>query len=186
MSTTLLHSVPSPIGASTLSTIDALGIPFAVYATGGALRHASEAAVRLFGHPQASDQHSSWDRLSQLIAEDHGFGRGGPPDYSRLVTFTTTCIVNVRRAEELCGPQSAMAIFQPTPADRPAADLSAYGLTPREEEVARLVAAGRATKTIALLLGISFHTARHHKENVYEKLGVRCRVEVTQKVLGVS
>jgi len=52
------------------------------------------------------------------------------------------------------------------------------GLTRRETEVARLIAAGLATKEIAFRLEMSTHTARHHTERVFEKLGVRNRAGV--------
>jgi DNA-binding CsgD family transcriptional regulator len=58
------------------------------------------------------------------------------------------------------------------------------GLTRREADVARLVAAGLATKVIAFRLGISPHTARHHTERVFEKLGVRSRAGVAALFAG--
>lgn len=70
---------------------------------------------------------------------------------------------------------------------RPAADTTARGeqvegLTPRETGVARLLAAGLSAKAIASQLGISPHTARHHTERVYTKLGVRRRGAVAALV----
>jgi DNA-binding CsgD family transcriptional regulator len=58
----------------------------------------------------------------------------------------------------------------------------AYGLTPREDEVAALIAIGRATKEIAAELSISTHTARHHTERVFAKLGVQSRAAVASIV----
>jgi len=55
-----------------------------------------------------------------------------------------------------------------------------YGLTPREMEVARLLATRRATTEIAAALGISVHTARRHSESVLSKLGVHSRREVAR------
>jgi DNA-binding NarL/FixJ family response regulator len=51
-------------------------------------------------------------------------------------------------------------------------------LTPRQREVARLVAAGLSNKAIAHTLHISEHTAVRHVQNVYERLGIRSRVEL--------
>ena len=56
-------------------------------------------------------------------------------------------------------------------------------LSPREAEVALLAAAGLQTKQVASRLGISFHTARHHMEHAYAKLGVRSRVALANAVL---
>jgi DNA-binding CsgD family transcriptional regulator len=52
-----------------------------------------------------------------------------------------------------------------------------YGMTPREIEVALLLAEGCSNRTIAHRLGISPHTARHHTQRVLVKLGVHSRAE---------
>lgn len=52
-----------------------------------------------------------------------------------------------------------------------------FGLTPRELEVARLLAEGRRNSAIAQALGISPHTARHHTQHVLAKLGAHSRAE---------
>jgi HD-GYP domain-containing protein (c-di-GMP phosphodiesterase class II) len=49
------------------------------------------------------------------------------------------------------------------------------GLTEREVEVLRLAALGLTLKEIALDLSVSPHTARHHLEHIYEKIGVSSR-----------
>jgi DNA-binding CsgD family transcriptional regulator len=56
-------------------------------------------------------------------------------------------------------------------------------LTPREREVARLVARGRSDKDIARALEISVRTVHHHVEAVYSKLGVSGRGAVTGALL---
>jgi len=53
-------------------------------------------------------------------------------------------------------------------------------LTPRESQVARLVADGAPNKAIAARLSISEHTARHHTERLFEKLGVRNRASLAR------
>ena len=52
-----------------------------------------------------------------------------------------------------------------------------YGMTPREIEVALLLAEGCSNRTIARRLGVSPHTARHHTQRVLVKLGVHSRAE---------
>ena len=50
-----------------------------------------------------------------------------------------------------------------------------HGLSPRELEVIRLVAAGRSNREIAASLVISEHTVARHIQNIYAKLGVSSR-----------
>ena len=52
---------------------------------------------------------------------------------------------------------------------------NAHGLTPRELEVLRLVAAGKSNRGIAAGLVISEHTVARHLQNIFAKLGVSSR-----------
>jgi DNA-binding CsgD family transcriptional regulator len=45
------------------------------------------------------------------------------------------------------------------------------GLSDRELQALRLIAAGKATREIAAILGISVKTAERHRENIKLKLG---------------
>ena len=56
--------------------------------------------------------------------------------------------------------------------------MRAYGLTPREQEIARLVLRGEATETIARELVIASGTVQAHLRNIFEKTGVRSRREL--------
>ncbi|MFE9430978.1 response regulator [Streptomyces sp. NPDC006640] len=53
-------------------------------------------------------------------------------------------------------------------------------LTPREEEVLKLVAEGHSSKEIAELLFISIKTVHRHRANMLHKLGLRDRLELTR------
>ena len=55
---------------------------------------------------------------------------------------------------------------------------SRYGLSAREIEVARLVAAGLSNQEVAERLGVSYFTARNHVERLLSKLGVGNRSRV--------
>jgi len=56
---------------------------------------------------------------------------------------------------------------------RPAPEF--HGLTAREQEVLRLVAAGRSNREIAAELVLSEHTVARHLQNIFAKLGVSSR-----------
>jgi DNA-binding CsgD family transcriptional regulator len=51
-------------------------------------------------------------------------------------------------------------------------------LSPREQEVAWLLADGRSARDIAVRLGVTVHTARRHTERVLKGLGVHRRSEI--------
>jgi DNA-binding NarL/FixJ family response regulator len=53
-------------------------------------------------------------------------------------------------------------------------------LTPRELEVVKLIAEGHSSDEVAEMLVISTRTVDRHRENVFEKLGMHNRVELTR------
>jgi DNA-binding NarL/FixJ family response regulator len=53
-------------------------------------------------------------------------------------------------------------------------------LTPREQEVLKLIAEAHPSKTIATMLSISIKTVDRHRANILEKLGMSDRVELTR------
>jgi DNA-binding NarL/FixJ family response regulator len=73
------------------------------------------------------------------------------------------------------------AVAEAATAQEAAARLEAGGepaaLTPREEEVLRLIARGADNVAIGLELSISPHTVKQYVTNIFEKLGVRSRVQ---------
>ena len=62
----------------------------------------------------------------------------------------------------------------------PPVDLRAHGLTKREAEVLRHVAAGRSNADVARDLKLSARTVQKHLENAYRKLGVKSRSEAAR------
>jgi non-specific serine/threonine protein kinase len=63
-------------------------------------------------------------------------------------------------------------------APEPATPAAAGGLSPREREVASLVAQGRSNREIAAALTITERTAENHVEHILAKLGFRSRAQV--------
>jgi ATP/maltotriose-dependent transcriptional regulator MalT len=86
----------------------------------------------------------------ELEAARTGFERlGAKPDVVRLASITET------------------------------ASAETYGLSPRELEVLRLVAAGRTNRQVASALVVSEHTVARHVQNIFAKLGVSSRTAAT-------
>ncbi|MEV4548925.1 response regulator transcription factor [Nonomuraea wenchangensis] len=56
-------------------------------------------------------------------------------------------------------------------------------LTPREEEIVKLIAEGHSSKEIAGILVISVKTVERHRANVLAKLGLRDRLELTRHAI---
>jgi len=87
------------------------------------------------------------------------------------------------------GASGAVAVL--VVVERPARDLPTgerlsrrFGLSPREAQVALLLAERRSNSEIARALGISPHTAKRHTERVLGKLGVSTRRAVGTVVCG--
>jgi DNA-binding CsgD family transcriptional regulator len=62
--------------------------------------------------------------------------------------------------------------------------MRAWGLTPREREVARLVIDGRSSEDIAAALFISVHTVRDHVKVIFGKIGVSRRQDLVAVLTG--
>jgi DNA-binding CsgD family transcriptional regulator len=60
---------------------------------------------------------------------------------------------------------------------------SSDGLTHREREVALLVADGLRSREVAERLGIASQTVKSHLKTIFDKLGVRNRVELARRLV---
>lgn len=93
--------------------------------------------------------------------------------------------------------RDAVHIFQSYQADhwvdRARAELRAAGdstgepkdhpsLTPQQAQIARLVAEGATNREVAARLFLSHRTVEHHLRNIFARLGVRSRVELTRRL----
>jgi DNA-binding NarL/FixJ family response regulator len=64
--------------------------------------------------------------------------------------------------------------------------LPAAVLTPREDQVVKLIAEGQSSREIARSLTISVNTVERHRENILQKLGMRDRTELTRYAIRVG
>lgn len=113
------------------------------------------------------------DLLRKILAciTDHekSDGRQDAHEASKEVVFEMrvdgACYVLLRSDPEIEPPQPPIS------------------LSPREQEIARLVTKGLPNKAIAAVLDISQWTVATHLRRVYSKLGVNCRAEMVARVL---
>jgi DNA-binding CsgD family transcriptional regulator len=112
-------------------------------------------------------------------------GRAGTPARARLrsprgrwLVLHATCL------RDLDGdPGSVAVVVEPAQGEEIAPIIvEAYALTPREQEVTRLIARGVGTAEIAATLFVSPHTVRDYVKAVFEKVGVSSRGELTAKL----
>lgn len=56
-------------------------------------------------------------------------------------------------------------------------------ITPQERRVLEMIANGKSTKEVALVLGISNHTVESHRKNLLLKLNVKNSAELVKKAI---
>jgi len=89
-----------------------------------------------------------------------------------------------RLPPQLLGQRGTLVVVERcSPYPRPSALQERFQLTPREAEVALLLAEGRSNDDLAERLYISPHTVRHHVEKVLRKLDCASRVGVAHTLL---
>jgi DNA-binding CsgD family transcriptional regulator/GAF domain-containing protein len=83
-------------------------------------------------------------------------------------------------ASALGGSDQVALVIEPAKASEVAPLIvEAYGLTPRELEVTRMISRGLKTAEMADRLFLSPHTVRDHVKAIFEKVGVSSRGELT-------
>ena len=80
------------------------------------------------------------------------------------------------------GAPTAVIIEPARPAELAELIVLAYGFTPREREVTRLVVLGLSTNNIAHKLHLSPFTVQDYLKNIFDKAGARTRRELVATV----
>jgi DNA-binding CsgD family transcriptional regulator/tetratricopeptide (TPR) repeat protein len=164
-----------------------------------AARHFDDAldlATRMGARPQvAAIQHAHAAMQCQKVAA----GRGETGDVARARELLTRAGAAARELgmDRLAGCDERLTTqlaalpgapgFRPTDVlgtAAPAGQHSAEGLSGREIEVLRLIAAGHTNREIAAELVVSVKTVMHHSVSIYRKLRVRGRAEATAYAVG--
>src|SRR5215204_88234 len=80
-------------------------------------------------------------------------------------------------------PGETVIVIQPAKPEEVAwLNVAAYALSPREEEVVKLIVRGASTRQISQTLYISEYTVQNHLSNIFEKVGVRNRREIVKRL----
>jgi DNA-binding CsgD family transcriptional regulator len=139
----------------------AIDRPYYVAAAGARLGEARLAA----GEPRQT--------IGDALAPAAAIARslGAAPLLARIERLARLARVELPSDSAPAGPRASAA------AADPGDPLATLGLTPREREILRLVAAGWSNARIADELGISVSTASVHVSNILAKLDVENRVE---------
>jgi DNA-binding CsgD family transcriptional regulator len=167
-----------------LPLLDVAGLAVVLLDGAGRAASATPAVERLLGpDPERADV---WRAALSLVAD---LRRGNAPDHTPPATTARSDVTTARSTYRLAvlvprdgagggGAWGAVTIQRLPAAATDALVQAVRGLSGRERQVGRLLAEGHTTAQAAAALGISPHTARHHAERLYEKLGVRCRAEL--------
>ena len=151
-----------PLAYCRLRLAEALTAAGDLDAAGGAARECYVLARRLGAEPVAAEIRALARRARLPLPDDRELAASAleaPGPAAAGVAATAAA--------------SAVSVAMSRPADQ----LARFGLTDREREVLKLVAAGRSNPEIAQALFISAKTASVHVSNILAKLGVSGRVE---------
>lgn len=181
--------------AAIRDALDSAGEPLAVFQSDGGIIFQSRALDRLL-----SDELTP-GKVTSAMQE---FARGLHPWHPRRsrkarpeVEFGPSKVTTARSSYRLRGSPLRQTLFgkeavlvtierESSTLPSPQKLRARFGLTPREAEVALLIAEGLDNRTLASRLHISPHTARRHTEKVFGKLGIASRTAVAIRLLRES
>lgn len=121
------------------------------------------------------------------VAEGTALLQGGAKGYcNRLVSKRVFPLVveTVRAGEMWVGALLGQHLLQRGTAVPQPEDAVLSVLTPKEQEIARLVGSGRSNKVIAADLGIAERTVKAHLSAIFRKTGLSNRVQLALSING--
>lgn len=168
--------------------LDELGAALRVSDLDGQTLHRTPALVRaLRADPERDRLEAALDRVTQQLVR-HVRGTAAPHECfdapvrrsvaTRVARYRISGTI-IRRGAMGSQEVVLVTLDRARPAAWPLDALeNRFDLTPRQAEVAQLLAQRKTNREIAEALCISRHTARHHTEAVLRKLGIQTRTEV--------
>ncbi len=109
-------------------------------------------------------------------------GATGAPDVVAVPTPSGWITLHASLPEGPAGGQVAIVLERTASPQVTALRLEAHGVTPREREIATLIAQGRTNPEIADALVLSPYTVQDHIKSLFEKTGVSSRQELVARV----
>ena len=172
--------------------LDSVDAPLALADLAGNLIHRNRAFVAL---DQRGDADRELVRAARHLAVQVGSlvrarSCGGETTVSPTMTWrapdgSVTLDASLWESNGLaCGPLCVISATAAASCADASALQQTWGLTPRETEVALLLARGCPNAEVARTLGVSEHTARRHTERVLRKMGVASRAQVAAMING--
>jgi PAS domain S-box-containing protein len=174
--------------AGLAGVLDAIGVAVVVVDADGLLRFANEAAADIVGSCAGSSYLDFVPHRYHKAARtrfEHVLDAGRPTtERLELVDRDGRPVEVLARAGRISnggGAPAVLGVALPVAPARTHAPVNgsagAQRLTPRQEQVLRLLAEGRDTEAIASELGVALETARNHIRAVLARLGVHSRLE---------
>lgn len=173
--------------ANVARMLDALTEPALMFDAGGTLMHANLSVPSLTNGADTARLRSEAQRiawsLGATVRRRHQSPSPTESQATRRVQIGST-VYSLRGSlvgAQLLGAEPAVLVTMVALAPQPLTDdtlATDYDLTPREIQVARLIAEGLSNTEIAERLGVKFFTARNHVERTLAKLGVPSRHRV--------
>jgi DNA-binding NarL/FixJ family response regulator len=125
----------------------------------------------------------------QAVLEWAEAGMAGYVPRSASIADLITTTMLVVRGEQVCSTKIAGAMLRrlrqlATTMRQQRSTMATARLTPREREIAELLAAGLSNKLIARRLNIEVATAKCHVHNILDKLKLQRRGDLAQSALG--
>ena len=119
----------------------------------------------------------AWARLGELVKDEQGELVRLPRAGESAVRGSKRVRLQPVTLDGMTEPEWFVLVVERRAARRLTSDnvQQRFGLSPRQAEVALLLAQGHTTADIAKMLDLTTHTVRHHAEQVLQRLNVRTR-----------